>query len=135
MPMFLIFEWNIKTPDRYPIISVRSILDAFCSPLLTGWCVLLLLAIQRVLIYRICTHFLTDQHTVETCVSLDSWPVYIITSVITFRPKMLYIMHVIFQIIPWQCVNLGFNVGIMPIMSFTFLFPCHCTDYWYWSTK
>ena len=78
MPMFLIFEWNIKTPDRYPIISVRSILDAFCSPLLTGWCVLLLLAIQRVLIYRLGTHFLTDQHTVETCVSLDSWPVYII---------------------------------------------------------
>ena len=136
MPMFLIFEWNIKTPDRYPIISVRSILDAFCSPLLTmltGWCVLLLLAIQCVLIYRLGTHFLTDQHTVETCVSLDSWPVYIITSVITFRPKMLYVMHVIFQIIPWQCVNLGFNVGIMPIMSFTFLFPCHCTDYW--STK
>ena len=42
---------------------------------------------------------------------------------------MLYIMHVIFQIIPGQCENLGFNVGIMPIMSFTFIFPCHCTDY------
>ena len=35
-PCFLAFEWNFKTPDHYPIISVWSIIDAFCSPLLTG---------------------------------------------------------------------------------------------------